>query len=110
VLLNRQKIKFHPEILSVLALISAVTVTITALVVVAWYLFSGPGLKDIFPPVHLYMIESIASLPAPEAHNELRSVLVKQGYVSIVQLNDISEMATVEAEALLEQKLKRNEI
>ena len=43
---------------------------------------------------------TISGLPTPEAHNELRRVLAEQGYVSIVQLNEITEMANSEVESL----------
>lgn len=46
------------------------------------------------------MIELSAALPAPEAHSELKAALTEQGYVSILQLNEITEMAKLEVESL----------
>jgi hypothetical protein len=97
VLLKHQKVKYKILNASVVLTIFAwTTVIIAATATVTWYLFFGPGFKDLLPPIHLYMIEAIAYLPAPQSHNELKTVLAEQGYVSIVQLNEITEMAKLE--------------
>lgn len=103
VLLQRLKIKYKPWD-DVLAMFALAIATVAAIAAVVWYLFFGPGLMDLSSPIHKTMIELIAALPAPEAHNELKTVLTEQGYVSILQLNEITEMAKLEVESLPIQK------
>ncbi|MBH9739909.1 hypothetical protein [Vibrio navarrensis] len=108
VLLQRLKIKHKSQIwddaLVTFTLAIATVAAIAAIAAVVWYLCFAPGLMDLSSPIHKTMIELIAALPAPEAHNELKTVLTEQGYVSILQLNEITEMAKLEVESLPIQK------
>ncbi|EHA1127142.1 hypothetical protein FG475_18875 [Vibrio navarrensis] len=106
VLLQRLKIKHKSQIWddALVTFTLAIIATVAAIAAVVWYLCFAPGLMDLSSPIHKTMIELIAALPAPEAHNELKTVLTEQGYVSILQLNEITEMAKLEVESLPIQK------
>ncbi|MBE3657784.1 hypothetical protein BOO92_13970 [Vibrio navarrensis] len=105
VLLQRLKIKHKSQIWDdALVTFTLAIATVAAIAAVVWYLCFAPGLMDLSSPIHKTMIELIAALPAPEAHNELKTVLTEQGYVSILQLNEITEMAKLEVESLPIQK------
>lgn len=74
--------------------------SVAAVAIVAWYLFLGPGLMNLMPSHHVFMIQAIAAIPSPEAHDILKSTLEQQGYVSAYQVSEILDVALSETEKL----------
>ncbi|EMQ2878572.1 hypothetical protein V9N52_003891 [Vibrio navarrensis] len=79
----------------------AISLGIAAVLSTGWYLFFGPALMDLWSPMHLFLIQSINSIPAPETNDKLYEILLEQGYVSVVQIKELSEMAHQEVQDLL---------
>lgn len=79
----------------------AISLGIAALIATGWYLFFGPALMDLWSPMHLFLIQSINAIPAPETNDRLYEILLDQGYVSVVQIKELSQMAHQEVQELL---------
>lgn len=82
----------------------AITLGAAAVLATGWYLFFGPALMDLWSPMHLFLIQSINSIPAPETNDKLHDILLNQGYVSAVQVKELSVMANLEVKDLLAEQ------
>ncbi|MBD0788110.1 hypothetical protein HUO09_17285 [Vibrio sp. Y2-5] len=79
----------------------AISLCVAVFIATAWYLFFGPAFMDLWPPMHQFMVLSINSIPAPETNHKLYEILLDQGYVSVVQMKELSDMAALEVDKLL---------
>lgn len=79
----------------------AISLGIAAVLASGWYFFFGPALMDLWGSMHLFLIQSINSIPAPETNAKLYDILLDQGYVSVIQVKELSEMAHLEVQDLL---------
>ena len=84
-----------------LTLVGTIILSLVVTIITVWYVLFGPAFMDLWPSMHLLSIQSINVIPAPQTNAKLYEILVDQGYISIMQLKELSEMANLEVKQLL---------
>lgn len=78
--------------------------TVMVISMCVWYLFWGPGLMDLYPSMRIFLIQALSALPTSEAHQYLQHTLENQGYVSVMQTQEIVDLVKLDIDHLVELK------